>query len=285
MLGKPLFPATFRTLSTWVADMGEKRILPRSIKLYLTRVRSFQVDIGATKNELEVFHHPTLERIIQVIRPLRGEPNVKERLPITRPILLKMLGLLDTTTRIGATLHAAFCLAFAGFLRIGEFTWSKIYQQGDFRQWHMTRGSITFESDRICAQLPASKTDPFRQGVKLTIASTGDEACTLKLLQRLYARFPTSLHAPLFDTERGFTRQFVTKTLREKLSELGYKGNYSGHSFRRGAATWASRNGLSEDDIMTLGRWKSDSYKLYIETDGNKAINTSQKHQAPSNFR
>lgn len=122
---KTPFPATFKTLAIWVADMGEKRILPKSIKLYLTGVRLFQVDIGATKGELEVFHHPTLERIIQDIRRLRGDSKVRERLPVTRPILLKILSLFDTATRTGATLHAAFCLAFAGFLRIGEFTWSK----------------------------------------------------------------------------------------------------------------------------------------------------------------
>ena len=69
-----------------------------------------------------MFHYPTLERIIQGICRLRREPKVKERLPITRFILLEVLALFDTTTRTGATFHAVFCLAFAGFLRIGEFT-------------------------------------------------------------------------------------------------------------------------------------------------------------------
>ena len=108
-----------------------------------------------------MFHYPTLERIIQGICRLRREPKVKERLPITRFILLEVLALFDTTTHTETTFHAAFCLAFAGFLRIGEFTWSKADQQGEFQQWHMTRASISFESDRIYAQLPASKTNLF----------------------------------------------------------------------------------------------------------------------------
>lgn len=86
----------------------------------------------------------------------------------------------------------------------------------------------------------------------------------LKLLRRLYTKLPASLHVPLFNAEKCFTRQCVTNTLRSTLSELGYKGRYSGRSFRRGAATSASESGLSEDDIIILGRWKSDSSKLYI---------------------
>ena len=67
MLGKPLFPATLETLLAWVAEMGVRQVLPKSIKLYLSGVRSFQVDMGTIKKELEVFHHLTLERVIQEI--------------------------------------------------------------------------------------------------------------------------------------------------------------------------------------------------------------------------
>jgi hypothetical protein len=45
-------------------------------------------------------------------------------LPITRDLLLRILARLDTNTPEGATHHAAFCTAFAGFLRVGEFTWT-----------------------------------------------------------------------------------------------------------------------------------------------------------------
>lgn len=132
--GKASFPAELATLLAWVSEMGKKHMLPKSIKLYLAGIRSFQVDIGITKEELEVFHHSTLERVIQGICRLRGEPDVKEQLPITRPILLEMLATLNTSQQKGATFHAAFSLAFAGFLRMGEFTWSLTDRQDDFGQ-------------------------------------------------------------------------------------------------------------------------------------------------------
>lgn len=34
-----------------------------------------------------------------------------------------MLKQLDQSTKTGVNLHATFCLAFAGFLRAGEFTY------------------------------------------------------------------------------------------------------------------------------------------------------------------
>ncbi len=55
--------------------------------------------------DLAVFHHPLLQRVINGVRRLRGEADTKERRPITRDLLLRVLSQFDTTTRQGATLH------------------------------------------------------------------------------------------------------------------------------------------------------------------------------------
>ena len=67
---------------------------------------------------------PVLDRTIRGIKRVRGEGISRERKPITRDVLLKILGTFDVSTRQSATLNASFCLAFAAFLRIGECTWS-----------------------------------------------------------------------------------------------------------------------------------------------------------------
>lgn len=38
-----------------------------------------------------------------------------------------------------------------------------------------------------------------------------------------------------------------------------------GHSFRRGAATWAFSCGVPGEPIQLYGDWSSDAYKLYLE--------------------
>ncbi|KAL2036351.1 hypothetical protein N7G274_010933 [Stereocaulon virgatum] len=108
--------------------------------------------------DLGVFHNPMLQRIIAGIRRCRGEAETKERRPITRDLLLKMLILCDRSTLAGANLYAAFCLAFAGSLRIGEFTYSADERADpDFASWFLIRRSITLHEDRLELSLPASK--------------------------------------------------------------------------------------------------------------------------------
>ena len=147
---------------------------------------------------------------------------------------------------------------------MGEFTYNNV--ESDFSSWNLTRGSVSLLEDRLFLVLPASKTDPFRRGVTLTIPAATDEACAVKSLRNLFERFPKAYYQPLFPTRAGtFSRNYVTRQLQKGVCTLGYEGNYTGHSFRRGAATSARLAGLSEEEIQLLGRWRSNSYRLYIE--------------------
>ena len=100
--------------------LGEHKIQPKTIKAYLAGVRSSQIDTGF--EDLETFQHPVLNRIIAGIKRKNGEADKKERMPITKNILLRLVKRLDLADNAQATLHAANCLAFAGFLLAGEFT-------------------------------------------------------------------------------------------------------------------------------------------------------------------
>ena len=71
----------------------------------------------------------------------------------------------------------------------------------------------------------------------------------------------------------------------QKLRELGIDSvlgvaAWNDHSFRRGAATWTAEVGISEAQIQTLGRWRSDAYKAYIEYSQAERISLSQWFQA-----
>ena len=55
--------------------------------------------------------------------------------------------------------------------------------------------------------------------------------------------------------------------LRDSLHKGGvsHPQSYRGHSFRRGAATFASDTGVPGELIQVIGDWVSDAYKQYIE--------------------
>ena len=70
----------------------------------------------------------------------------------------------------------------------------------------------------------------------------------------------------LFRDGRFLTRQRFVEAVRQALHKAGMdQSEYSGHSFRIGAATAAAANGLEDSVIKTLGRWRSLAYLLYVQ--------------------
>ena len=52
---------------------------------------------------------------------------------------------------------------------------------------------------------------------------------------------------------------------------------YSGHSFRRGAASATAAVGCADHEIQLLGRWHSDAYKLYIDVPKDRVLGLSAR--------
>jgi hypothetical protein len=122
--------------------------------------------------------------------------------------------------------------------------------------------------------LPASKTDPFRKGVSIYLAAApGAATCPIAALKRLFEDDVADLDGPLFRNPDGsaLTHDFFVATVREALQAAGYNSQeFSGHSFRRGAASSAAAAGYQDHEIQLLGRWLSDAYKGYIDIDENR---------------
>lgn len=285
--GGECLPAKAVWLIEWIASLAG-RVKVKTMKVYLSGLRSCHVDLGLP---IVAFQDDRLERVIRGIKRQFGEANRRERTPLTRDALVLILRCLQEPTYENITLRAAFTLAFAGFLRVGEFTYrAKDLDLGhNFRSWFLTKSSVTISTDRshMSVNLPASKTDPFRGGVEILIAATRDEACPVKAMRRLrrwdHLR-PSS--APLFTAHAAlrspFTREWVVERLRSLAATAGLgTGAWNGHSFRRGAATWAAERGLPEDSIQALGRWSSTAYRAYIETSYDARIALSRRFQRP----
>lgn len=120
---RPAFPATISSLREWVTHLDAKRVSAKTVNAYLTGLRSAHIDTGF-EDDLKAFQNSSLQWVIADIRRLRGEAQMQERRPITKDLLLQMLPHFNHRTKAGSTLHAAFCLAFAAFLRVGESTYT-----------------------------------------------------------------------------------------------------------------------------------------------------------------
>ena len=72
---------------------------------------------------------------------------------------------------------------------------------------------------------------------------------------------------PLFCHQDGrcLTKSAFVSWVRERLLKAGYKvGDYSGHSFRVGAATTVATVGVQDSIIKAMGRWESTAYLIYV---------------------
>ena len=152
-----------------MGHLGYKHKSPKTIKGYVAGVSSSLVDLGL--DDLDAFHHPLLEQTITGIKRFYGETEKRERLPITRDILIRLILRFDVDDQTDATLHAAYCLPSAAFLKSNEITYSlKDLSDPAFASYHLTRRLIQLETDKLYISLPASKTDPFRKGITLTMS-------------------------------------------------------------------------------------------------------------------
>ena len=163
-------------------------------------------------------------------------------------------------------LWAAFCLAFYGFLRAGEFTTPQAHSVAEHT---LRRKDLRITTTAVDVTIKASKTDPFRQGHTLHIAPTATSTCPAAALSKYLAVSRIAAEAPLFQFADGsyLTRRSLTEHLRVLLTAGGYSSSlFASHSFRIGAATTAAAAGLPDWLIQALGRWSSNCYTLYIRT-------------------
>ena len=260
------------------------------MKLYLAGIKSYQLDLGI---DCCAFTDPRLERTIQCIKCDHSETDRRTRTPLTHAFLLQILRCLNISTYNNIILQAAFTFVFAGFLRVGKFTYKDKEQElgPTFTQWFLTKSSvrITEAATHMEVIFPSSKTDPFRKGIKLSIAASNDTGCPVEAMRRLLRedsnRDPLS---PLFCIGRhkqlAFTREYIVAKLQELTRHAGLVyGLWNGHSFRTGAATWTAEVGISEAEIQTLGRWRWDAYKAYIEYLLEEQVTLSRRFQAAQN--
>ncbi|KAJ7198307.1 hypothetical protein GGX14DRAFT_666479 [Mycena pura] len=138
---------------------------------------------------LEVKSNPRQLKITSPTRPTphtrhQTLPQRKDRMPVqpvTRAILLAILAQLRIRSGVIPNLYAAYCLAYAGFLRSGEIT-----------------GAGSGKSDGSL-NLTRTRATPFER-VYLTIAAApGHASCPVAAVKPLFTEFPRAGTAPLFE--------------------------------------------------------------------------------------
>lgn len=163
-------------------------------------------------------------------------------------------------------------------MQLGKITYTDGEKMGDsFQELHLTRSDIIFsENDQYATlRLKRSKTDANHTGILIMLAAKTSLCCPVQALRSLFTHDPQAPSSPLFAfNNTSFTRRYVIDQLRQRLHTANISSSdYSGHSFRREAAQHAWDNRMLDEDIQRLGRWRSESFRLYFTTSAQTLYN------------
>ncbi|KAG9280614.1 hypothetical protein AMEX_G3348, partial [Astyanax mexicanus] len=241
-----------------------------SLKVYLSAINFFHKLLHGSPHPF--VSHPQITLLLKGIK--RSEPPLThKRLPLTSHILSCCLSTLRSrqySPSISQTLEAMFLLAFFGFLRVSEFTTPSTTHHPSL---HPCLSDITIlDTDTLIFNIKRSKTNQFGIYTPVYIFRLHSSLSPYEPLQ-LYLQFRLSQgarpHDPLFISESGSpaTSHWFHFHLKNVLSLSGFNPtHFSAHSFRIGAATTASHQGLPDHTVQILGRWSSHVYHSYIRT-------------------
>ena len=268
--GYDVVPVTSLTVCRYAAYLAQ-RLSFNSIKQYLNIIRILHLECGFP-NPLQ--DNWVLNTILKGVAKVKGT-SVRQKLPITPHILLGIRHVLDFSQAQDIVFWAACLTMFFGLLRksnvfppsLAGFNASKHLRRLDFHFSPLNvngglvlniRWSKTIQTkDRVlqCA-LPMLLGHPLCPVTAITHAF------------RITQGAPGSGPAFMLPSGSKFHPLLYSSfnvKLKGLLKALAFDpSRYSGHSFRRGGASWALMQGLPGEIIKLLGDWKSPVYLSYL---------------------
>lgn len=251
-------------LSRYVAFLSF-RLKFSSIQNYLSVVRLLHLEAGFD-NPLSTHYMGSIQK---GTRRLLGDAS-SSKLPITPHILKGIHSLLSFSDPLHVPFWAACLVAFFSFFRKSNLLPPSTNSFDPSKQ--LSRSHLHFHADGLTIQVTWSKTIQYQErtlSIPLPYIKNSP-FCPSTALWLAFKQGDPSNMSP-FQYMEGYHLTFLTYPkflvfLKQCLHRLGFDtSRYSGHSFRRGGASFALESGVPADLVQTQGDWRSDAYKLYID--------------------
>ncbi|CAG2208848.1 unnamed protein product [Mytilus edulis] len=254
-------PLTSADLILFIAHLKSKELAASSISTYISA-------IGFT-HKINNWPDPTDSFIMdKVLKSVHKGRNQDMRLPITSTILNQLVDALKQTisNKYDQLLFKAmFTLAYHALLRIGEMT----VNNKNYNHVISVSQAVVLHKKAVITFMDFKHSNGKQFHLEIA-KNKNDNICAVTALTN-YLTLRNNTTGPLFLNSSGeaVSRQLFQHALNDALNFCGLsRAYYKPHSFRIGFATDASAKGLSTETIRTLGRWKSDAFKLYIRQSG-----------------
>lgn len=237
----------------------EKGFSPKTITTYIASLNYYH----------KLHRYYDINRVFIVSKLLEGCRRNRvvrdKRAPVTKSILTAICQVLPQVcydTYETCIFKAIFSVAYFGLFRISELVASSANMLGH----PIEHTDVSIRDDKYAViRLRHFKTNQRGNAVLLKIPRETGPICPVVQLSNFLTVRPTVsglffCHA----NQSPVTRSQVSAVLNKCIIKLGFTGMYRSHSFRIGRATDLAAGGCNAQTVMKLGRWSSDSYRLYI---------------------
>lgn len=267
----------------FVGWMEARGLTGKTMSSYLSGVRMYHIAMG--------YDEPCLRKpVIKLI--LKGQQNWDNvqkkingrvgRLPVTirmMKLLKKNLCKVNWPTTEKRLFWAVATLAWSGSFRIHELC-SRVKTEFDPQttlKWEDIRtDKITVgrgKLDTISVHVKSPKIDRVGNGDNIEVFQLNNFMCPTAALDKYRECSPVKeeLGMPVFRLPSGvcFTGEEMNKrltVLTSCLKDFVLGGEVKSHSFRSGVLSEMARAGnYSEEDLQAVGRWSSQSWKVYCK--------------------
>lgn len=243
------------------------------------------VSYGAVKNYLQGLQRFLLDRgwaghfsrfwgLQQAMAGLRRlSKPVSRKLPVTPYVLLAVLRCLELASAVEVMLFTAMLIAFGAFLRKANVCAASRSLSHVHRS--LLRSDVVVDARQYClfVTLRFMKNAQFQEAVH-TVVVAGRRGHPLDPVH-WWSEYVSRVPAPPAAAAFGYMSEGVYVPLvhsefvlwvKRLVSRAGFDSKqYSGHSFRRGAASFSFLVGLPEFLIKELGAWRSQVYQVYLD--------------------
>ena len=258
-------PADAVTIHGYVQFLS-RSLKPPTIKNYLSGVRMLHIFHGLPDIFSDDF---MLELEMRGISRLN--PHVPQRArPITPRVLLNFHQAMDDSSSLHSCVWACSLFLFFTLSRLGSMLPTS---QSTSKHKFLTKDRVNPSIEGLLVTFLHTKTIQFgKRRLHIPLLRLDSVLCPVRAYLRASSRSSDHTSGPAFTfLKHGklcwLTTSLFIKTFRAVLARSGLEGAslFTGHSFRRGGATWAFQAGVPGELIQICGDWASDSYKRYLE--------------------
>ena len=261
---------------------AKRKVRSKTIKVYMAGIRMAHLCQGHNKVDLggDLVSH-ILTGLEQEDRLRDKQVGKRDRMPVTLELMKSIrVNLRRMQWPLGRKrlVWAMAALAFSGSFRVHELLSQTKTRYDPTSTLLMEDISFSMREEGgkktrvLKVFLKAPKEAKGKEGVVVDLCETNSYLCPILAMKKYLASlsFVASKGSPVFRTSQGqgYTGVAFNGDLKVILKDVidWNKSKLTSHSFRAGLATELAALGYSDQDIMALGRWRSDAYLHYVKT-------------------